>query len=281
MIVVIDGPRYSEAWGDSTGHTIPFQRSLLPFGVVYSNFRNEGPTETTSGHTALLTGVHQNINNAGQQLPQSPSLFQRWLKVSGADSTAAWIVTSKDKLQVLGNCLDTAWHNRWTPATDCGISGLGSGNREDSLTAARAIEILSAYHPTMMLIHFKEPDVSAHTGNWENYLAGLREADAYAGKIWNYLQSDFFYSGSTAFFLTNDHGRHLDSVNTGFSSHGDSCEGCRRIILCASGPDFVTNRLISEPVDQISLAPTVGRILHFDVTDFSGPVLSDLFLTAP
>jgi hypothetical protein len=50
IIVVMDGPRYSETWGDTSHQYIPHMfNDMAPFGVVYSNFRNRGETNTTSG----------------------------------------------------------------------------------------------------------------------------------------------------------------------------------------------------------------------------------------
>ena len=58
IIAVIDGPRWSESWGDPLRANIPHQaKELLPQGTLYTNFRNSGWTYTTCGHTALTTGL--------------------------------------------------------------------------------------------------------------------------------------------------------------------------------------------------------------------------------
>jgi hypothetical protein len=50
IIVVMDGPRYSQTWGDTSHQYIPHMfNDMAPFGVVYSNFRNRGETNTTNG----------------------------------------------------------------------------------------------------------------------------------------------------------------------------------------------------------------------------------------
>jgi predicted AlkP superfamily pyrophosphatase or phosphodiesterase len=77
IIVVIDGPRYTETFGDSSCKYIPnMGKNLVKEGVLYTNFRNNGPTFTISGHTAMTTGVYQSISNAGKKLPDNPSIFQ-------------------------------------------------------------------------------------------------------------------------------------------------------------------------------------------------------------
>ena len=50
IVLVIDGPRYTETWGDSTHAHIPNMYSqLLPQGVLYQDFRNTGFTITNGG----------------------------------------------------------------------------------------------------------------------------------------------------------------------------------------------------------------------------------------
>ena len=69
IVLVIDGPRYTETWGDSTHAHIPNMYSqLLPQGVLYQDFRNTGFTITNGGHTAICTGVDQNIDNTGKEI---------------------------------------------------------------------------------------------------------------------------------------------------------------------------------------------------------------------
>lgn len=278
IILTIDGPRFSETWGDSMGNYIPhLANDLAPQGTFVPEFYNDGPTETTAGHTALTTGVYQTINNSGQELPQHPSIFQLWRGQTGMDSTAAWVITSKDKLEVLTNCLDTAWTNRERPMRDCGVAGLGSGNRDDSLTLIRAMEVMDVYQPTLMLVHFKEPDVTAHTGDWAGYLAQITRTDRLAYDMWNFVQSHPRYSGRTTLFITLDHGRHLDSVSTGFSGHGDDCAGCRKIACLILGPDVDAGRTVAVRYNQTNLAATVADLLGFSVPHSGASTMNAIF----
>lgn len=280
VILVIDGARYSETWGDSSHQYVPhLANDFAPIGCISGNFRNNGPTYTSAGHTAITTGFYQEINNAGAELPANPSLFQYYLQQRGLDSTAAWIIASKDKLEVLANTTDETWQNQHQPATDCGINGggLGSGYRHDSLTFNRTLEIFSSHHPNLVLINFREPDFSGHQGIWTNYLQGITDTDASAWLLWNYLQNDPYYSDKTSLFITNDHGRHLDTVSTGFSSHGDDCEGCRHINFFACGPDFKQNYLGQSPRELIDITATVAYLLHLEMKGLEGNVMYELF----
>jgi hypothetical protein len=107
IVLIMDGPRYTETWGDSTHQYIPHMANdMAQHGVIYSDFRNNGPTYTNAGHTAICTGIYQRIDNMGKELPKKPSMFQYWLKAKGKPQNAAYVIASKDKLEILTNCKD-------------------------------------------------------------------------------------------------------------------------------------------------------------------------------
>ena len=102
IILVIDGPRYSETYGEPTCKYSPILcDSLKHEGTFYAQFKNNGPTFTVPGHTAIVTGNYQRISNAGTALPKQPNIFQYFLQATGKDSSAAFVVSSKGKLDVL------------------------------------------------------------------------------------------------------------------------------------------------------------------------------------
>ena len=141
VILVIDGARWTETFGEPQRQYVPVQtKELMPQGVFFSDFGNDGPTYTNAGHSALVTGFHQEINNNGFELPTNPVLFQRWLKQSGAPVTDAWVVSSKDKLQILTDSRPKEWNHHYVCSQDCGKDGggVGAGYRDDATTRANA-----------------------------------------------------------------------------------------------------------------------------------------------
>jgi arylsulfatase A-like enzyme len=271
VVVVVDGPRQSETWGDPEHRYIPkMAKELAPQGVVLSNFYNSGITFTIPGHTAITTGYYDNISNNGWENPKFPSFFQMWLKISNMPDTKAWIVASKAKLNVLADCGDMAWRNSFNPSVD-------AEDREDKLTFNAAINIFNTYKPQLFLIHFRGPDHYGHEGNWENYLQSIVETDSLAYEIWNYLGNDDFYKNKTTFIITNDHGRHLDNIADGFIGHGDNCSGCTHINFFATGPDFKKNMIIVTHREQIDILPTVGELMGFTSSGFKRKVMWELF----
>ncbi|MFM7023356.1 MAG: alkaline phosphatase family protein [Flavobacteriales bacterium] len=278
IIVIIDGPRYTETWGDSALRYIPhMSKELLPQGVLYRNFQNSGHTFTNAGHTSICTGVDQYINNIGAELPDYPSIFQYYRQSKNPDSTKSWVITTKDKLEILSNCKDEAWKGKYRPSTDCGKSGLGSGYRTDSVTMQHVFEIIKQHHPNLILINLKEPDYSGHAGDWDGYLKGIQAGDRYVYELWQAIQKDPQYKDQTALLVTSDHGRHLDGVKSGFTNHGDECEGCRHINLLALGPDFKKNLVLDSLRNQKDIAATVAYILGFSMPSSKGEVMMELF----
>lgn len=279
VLLTIDGARWSETWGDSTHANIPNRYQVLrPQGVLLTAFRNNGPTLTLSSHAAMTSGRYQSLDNSGAELPAAPSFFQRWRSFSRAGAGQTWIVSSKDKMEVLANCTDTGWKDRFLPLRDCGVNGNHSGYREDSITMRKALSMLSSGHPALSLIHFREPDFSAHSGDWPAYLAGIRSTDAYALQLWRFLQADPLFRDKTTLIITNDHGRHLDGILDGFKSHGDDCEGCRHIELLAIGPDFRSGLTLTTPYELTDICATVARLAGLPDGAAPGHVMTDLFI---
>lgn len=277
IIVVIDGARYSETWGDYTRQNIPNQFSLYFKGVMLNNFQNMGTTNTDSGHDAISTGNYEDLENNGHVLPQYPSIFQNFLKSSGKPAEKAWVVASKDKLQILGNCVQEDWKGKYMPRTDCGNNGLFSGYRSDDTTVAHAKNVLARYRPNLMLINLKDPDYFGHSSSWTNYIKGIRSTDENIGDLYNFIQGDDNYRGKTTIIITNDHGRHLPNVADGFISHGDGCEGCRHIQFLALGPDFKEGAGFQTPYEQIDISATVAKLLNFKMESSKGKVMTELF----
>lgn len=278
VILVIDGPRYTETFGDSTCSFIPrMGKELIHEGVLYTNFRANGPTYTNSGHTAITTGVYQSISNAGKTLPKNPSIFQYYSKEREVDKSKTWIISSKGKLEILANTKNKKWWNVYMPMTYCGVKGQSAEYVGDIQTFEKVKEVFRTDAPNLTLINFLEVDANAHQNDWENYLRTLKNCDEYAYKLWEYIEADPVMGGKTTLLITNDHGRHLNGVKDGFKSHGDKCEGCRHISLLAMGPDFKKDVVITAPGELIDISATIAEILGFCMPTSKGKVLTDLF----
>lgn len=279
VIIVMDGARYQETFGNGELTYIPNMATMSLDGSICTNFHNPIFTFTNGGHAAMTTGVDEFINNSGFQYPTFPSIFQYWRQATGAPQTKCWIVSSKDKLFVLSNCdnaADSSYDNQFMASYDCGVNGPFTGYRADSTTFNRAMNIFNLHHPDLMLINFKEPDASGHAANWSGYLNGIIQGDLYVKQIWDYLQSDPYYAGTTTLFVTNDHGRHDDGHLDGYVSHGDNCEGCKHIMLLAMGPDFKENFSTNESYVLADIPKTISQLMLFPMPTGTGRMMQKI-----
>lgn len=280
FVLVIDGPRYSETFGDTTYQYIPhLGNELKKEGTLLTNFSNNGHTLTISGHAAMTTGQYQKLSNVGKHLPKYPSMFQYYLKEKNVPRSDAWVLSSKGKLEVLGNTTYKKWWNMYTPYTYCGRNGNGADYTGDQETFEKTLEVLSSENPPhLMLVNLLAADSWGHAGNWANYLDAIKKCDDYAFRLWNFIQSSDKLKDKTTLIITNDHGRHLDGHKDGFKSHGDKCEGCKKISLLAMGPDIKKNVVSTDCAEQLDISATISELLHFSMPTSKGRILNELFV---
>jgi len=280
IVLVADGLRYSEGWGETNNQFMPGMETFLKSqGVVNTHFYNFGDTYTSAGHTSITTGFYQAIDNFGLEFPHNPSVFQYWNQAYKNDQVKSWVIASKDKLDLLADCANPYWTGKYKPSVNSGINGLGvgSGYREDSLTLQKAFEILKLHHPNLVLINFRDPDYSAHSGIWNTYTDAIKKTDNYINRLWNFIQADSVYKNTTTLFVTSDHGRHLDSVADGFIGHGDGCDGCRHLSFYAAGPDFLKGKVVDTERHLIDIPVTIAALLGFELPNSNGKVMTELF----
>lgn len=271
IIVLVDGPRWTETLGDTLARWTPhLRRELAPLGAVAADFRNEGLTSTMPGTSAVLTGTWEALVNDGSERAHVPTIFESWRRTSGAPATDAWIVSTKQKITTLA-------------ASDLGDAAAYAANTivaSGSRAAMDAgLQVLARFHPTLMEIHLGDPDVRGHANDWDGYTAAIREADSLVAVLWRSVQADTALAGSTAIFVTDDHGRH-DDAHGGFANHGDGCEGCRHVMLVALGAGVRANTWSNVRRRQIDIVPTLGALLGFPTPFAQGEVMSELLAPA-
>jgi hypothetical protein len=261
-IVVIDGARYGETFGDTTHQYIPaIWNKLRPLGTIYTRYYNDSITSTTPGHASIISGVWQNIQNDGTERATSPTLFEYFRKERHAAASENYVILGKYKL----NSLSSSTHAEYGPAY--GASVIYSANPiDDILTWQNFDSILTTHHPRLTITNLAQVDGWGHNGVWEEYLRSIRLADSIVNEMWNLIQSDMFYRDKTTLIVTNDHGRHLDD----FTGHVDGCDGCRHIMLMIVGPDTKAGLVDSTRRTQIDIAPTVGELMDFSTPYCAG-----------
>ena len=266
FVVVMDGVRYSETFGDPTHQFIPpIWNDLRPLGTIYTNFRNNGITVTVPGHTAMLTGVWQNIKNDGTERPHHPTVFECYRKETGASMNKTWVVVQHMNLI----STDYSDHPAYGKPYQASIDSPGLHKPAEMQHAGDVAtwdilkSVMDGDHPSLVMVNFGMTDSMGHSGSWSEYINAIRDADTLIYYLWLKMQSDPRYKDKTTIFVTNDHGRHLDGVKTGFQDHGDDCEGCRHVMMLVIGPDTKINTVVDATRQLIDIAPTIGALMGF------------------
>ena len=279
FLVVMDGVRYSETFGDPTHQFIPhIWNDLRPLGTIYTNFRNDFITVTVPGHTAMLTGVWQNIKNDGTERPHHPTVFEYYRKETGAPINKTWVVVQHMNLIRTDYSDHPDYGERYKARIDS--PGLHKPGELEHAGDVATLDILEAVmrrdHPSLVMVNFGMTDSMGHSGSWSAYTNAIRDADMLIYYLWLKIQNDPVYKEKTTIFITNDHGRHLDGIKTGFQAHGDDCEGCRHVMMLVIGPDTEVNTVVDATRQLIDVAPTIGALMGFGTPLAKGNVMSEM-----
>lgn len=275
IVAVMDGARYSETLGDTPHQYIPkIWNMLRPQGTIFTSYYNQGLTETNPGHSAIVTGRWQNIKNDGTERPHSPTIFEYYQMSRQGAGEETFVVLGKSKLDILAY----SDHALYGPGYQASVM-YSVSQYDDGVTLANIKSVVASYHPRLLVTNFAGVDNAGHSGNWTSYLAAIQKVDSLLYNLWNDIQADPILSGVTTLIVTNDHGRHLDGWSSGFSGHGDGCDGCRHVMLLVVGPDTPAGGVDSSACAQIDITPTIGSLIGVPTPLASGKVLTSAVVT--
>jgi len=275
VIVIMDGARYSETFGDPTHEYIPEMYSISQEGAIISNFNNDGVTYTSRAIPALWTGawteVRDTVYNGGStKYAVKPSIFEYFRKQKNIPADKCYYVLSYIPNLWLPS-FDTDYGPNYWPA----FHSVGSS---DDDVAIEAEYVMDTFQPQLLWVYLSDVDHGGHSGIWDDYVNAIANADQIIGNLWAKIQSDPHYANKTTMFVTNDHGRH-DAQHGGFKGHGDGCPGCRQIQLLAVGPEIKSNYVSSQYRTIPDMAVTASFLLGIDPEKSSGEVMHELFNT--
>jgi hypothetical protein len=272
MIIVIDGARYTETFGDPTYTWIPRMAHLSAEGTVVNDFRNDGVTYTSRAIPALWSGAWTQVRDTvyqgkSTQYSVKPSIFEYF---------------RKHKQQPAANCYYVLKYisSLWLPSFDPGYgpaywpTNLSQGSNDEAV-CNNTKNLMNTGQPDFIWVYLADVDHAGHSGDWNYYTSTLRKADSIVGVLWYHAQSLPYYQGTLTMIVTNDHGRH-DDQHGGFQNHGCGCEGCRRIQLLAIGPDIKKNNISGQPRVLPDLAVTAAHILGFEMEKATGEVMYEI-----
>jgi hypothetical protein len=278
VVVLIDGVRYTESLGDSTGAYCPRMTALAEIGIVHDSTFNDSVTTTRYAIPSTWMGrfhVLQDTTYNGNDVEfcRYPTFWEYARHDLGLPAGKAVYVTPDYGSSTWLPSFYTGYGPSFWPAF---IQPPPSDdNNQADFDSAMAV--LNREHPVVSYIYLPDTDHAGHSGVWADYIAEIRQADSLVGELWDYIQLDTIFRDRTTLIVTNDHGRH-DNAHGGFSGHGDGCLGCRHVMLLGIGPDFISNGRLNSPRASIrDIATTVGELLGFETPFSVGRVLTELF----
>ena len=274
MIIIIDGARYSETFGDPQQTYIPSMGNLSQQGSYLTQFYNDSITYTSRAIPALWCGSWTAVrdtfyNGSSTQYTLKPTLFEYYREQKNRPLEDCFYV-----LKFISGLWLPSFHNNYGPAAWPTLHSQGS---TDEQVAYQTQWVMDNYHPKFLWVYLADVDGAGHSGIWSNYISAIQTADNIVGTLWSKIQSDPFYQDSTFLFVTNDHGRH-DDQNGGFSGHGDGCPGCRHTMFLALGPNIKSNYTSSQYHRIPDLAVTTTHILGLNPEYATGEVISEILI---
>lgn len=134
----------------------------------------------------------------------------------------------------------------------------------DVFTHYAAMEKLKSRKPRVLYIAYGETDEWAHSGKYRSYLDAAHQVDAWLSQLWNDVQSDPFYKGKTALFITVDHGRG-DVVKKEWTSHNNKIPGSDQIWFATIGPGIQSKGEVKKEIQlyQQQFAQTFAKLLGY------------------
>ena len=144
------------------------------------------------------------------------------------------------------------------------ITPIAPDEHFDAFAYQAAVELIVARRPRVFLLGFGEPDTWAHARRYDRYLYSIQRCDRFVRQLWEKLQADPEYRGTTSLVLTPDHGRGVQSSD--WTSHGAKVPHAGETWLAVLGPGTppLGERRNTAAVHQAQVAATVAALLGED-----------------
>ena len=166
-----------------------------------------------------------------------------------------------------------AFWQRWRQ--NFGDSGL-MNPRGDQLLTELTLRALRELRPALLMVNYQDTDY-VHWGNPTHYTRGISVIDRGIAQIVAAVDADPEYRDNTVFVILPDCGRDDNPLMAVPFQHHFGTRSAHEIWALLFGPGIGRNLVVDKPVEQISIAATVGRIMGFDTPLVEGPILADAF----
>jgi hypothetical protein len=156
-----------------------------------------------------------------------------------------------------------------------GDSGLVNP-RGDRLLTELTLWALRELKPRFMMINFQDPDY-VHWGNPAHYTRAISVIDDGIRRIVEAVEADVEYRNNTVFVVAPDCGRDNNPFLPVPFQHHFGDRTAHEVFALFTGPGISKGKVVDRKVQQISVAPTIGKIMRFETPFTEGPVLPEVF----
>ena len=259
-----------------------FWNTLVPSGIVLGNATRGSEMRVTNryrvsypGYSEILTGRAQDETIHGNDKIQNPlptlldMVRDQWkLRPRDVALFASWDHFAFIGTQKPGSVTINAGYSKLEqPMASAKMTALNEEQframtpwdsaRHDYFTFAMGFEYLKTARPRALYLAFDETDDWAHDHRYDLVLQMASEFDRYLEQLWNWVERDPEYRGTTLLVVTCDHGR--GSTLTDWNSHSRNVEGADKIWALFVGPGVArTGEAANAPAAyQKDITPTI------------------------
>ncbi|MDH3583036.1 MAG: hypothetical protein OER86_02345 [Phycisphaerae bacterium] len=170
-----------------------------------------------------------------------------------------------------GPAIEAFW-KRWR--LHYGDSGLVNP-RGDGLLTELAVRAIRQLRPRLMMINYNDPDY-VHWGNMTHYTRAIARIDQGITRLVETCDADAEYRNNTLFVIVPDCGRDSNRYMSVPCQHHFNSKSSREIFALLLGPGVGRGRLVDKSVQQIDIAPTVGRLMGMRTAHVEGSPLAEV-----
>ncbi len=157
-----------------------------------------------------------------------------------------------------------------------GESGLVNP-RGDQLLTELSIRALRELRPKLMMVNYNDPDY-VHWGYASHYTRGISFMDQGLEKIYCAAEADEYYRNNTIFVIVPDCGRDNNRLMAVPYQHHFGDRTAHEIFCLVVGPKVPQGKVVDRLVQQVDVAPTLGKFMDFSTEFVEGQVLEELFV---
>ena len=257
--------------------------TLLPFlhNIVFSKGSYVGNRDVSScaavsnpwhfsypGYSEILTGVVSDAVNSNSKKPNPEVTILELLDKLPVYQGKTAAFASWDVFPFIFNVdrsglHDNAFEPEPFPATDAerflnelyrNIPTPWPTVRNDAFTHQYAVYYFHRERPRFLYISYGETDDFAHDGKYDEYILAAHRTDRFIREIWTMVQSTDGYRDNTVLFVTVDHGRGEEPIETWMhhasalsdnSRYREGIKGSDEVWMAAIGPGISKAGLIT------------------------------------